>query len=62
MGHSEARSVGVNRLDESITVVPSEWEGDNRVNRSKQRIDLPVGVSDAELGAAVRRAMELTTS
>jgi len=60
--YSMARIVGVNRLDEIVNVVPSEWKGDNRVNLSSEVINLPLDVSDKKLGAAVRRAMELTVS
>ena len=60
--HPIVRYVTVNRLEGHIGVVPSEWKGDNRDYLSKARIELPLDTVDEELGAAVRRAMELTTS
>ena len=60
--HGELRYVAVNRGQDSIGVVPTEWKGDNRFFRPQDGELLPLDVSDEELGAAVRRAMELTTS
>ena len=50
------------RHEDHIRLVISELKGDNRSNRSADAIVIPLDVSDEELGAAVRRAMELTTS
>lgn len=60
--YSMARHVGVNRLSEVISVVPSEWKGDNRFNLTEEVLLMPLESTDEELGAAVRRAMELTVS
>lgn len=60
--YGELRYVAVNRGADSIGVVPTEWKGDNRFFRPQDGERLPLDVSDEELGAAVRRAMELTVS
>lgn len=60
--YSVARSIQVTSHDDQLSVLPSEWKGDNRVRLSKERIDLPIDASNEELGAAIRRAMELTVS
>lgn len=59
---AHVRQTTIIRHDDHIRLVISELKGDNRSNRSADAIVIPLDVSDEELGAAVRRAMELTTS
>ena len=47
---------------DAIGVIPTEWKGDNREYLRAKAMRLDIDVSDEELGAAVRRAMELMTS
>ena len=60
--YSMARHVVLNRGKDAIGVIPTEWKGDNREYLRAKAMRLDIDVSDEELGAAVRRAMELTTS
>lgn len=60
--HGTVRHVVIRRGVDSVGVVPTEWKGDNRFFRPEDGELLALGVSDEELGAAVRRAMELTVS
>lgn len=60
--YGELRYVAANRGADSIGVVPTEWKGDNRFFRPQDGQRLSLDVANAELGAAIRRAMELTVS
>jgi len=58
---SKIRRVVLTRSDQ-LYVVPSEWKGDTRAYIQSAVLALSHDASDEELGAAIRRAMELTVS
>lgn len=58
---SKVRRVVLTRSDQ-LYVVPSEWKGDTRSYIQSAVLALSLDASDEELGAAIRRAMELTVS